>query len=543
MAEKRPEIYSQLDELGDPVDAAVEEDRLNDPLAEDSNSISTKYVPPSIRDFETLKPLSESKFARTYLSKQKQTSDYFAIKVLKKSDMIAKNRNLNVSAGRPIMPSGMENSHVVKLFWIFADRENLYLIMEHMGGGDCASLVNSHGRLPEDQARRFAAELVLAVTHLHSQSIIHHDLTPQNVLIDRNGHLKLADYGLSQMGLVGRQKLAREKRYPPSPGSSAFPTSFEDGHPKVTTPVGARETPHLSSTASGHSSALFNPDGGNDEFFGTPDYLAPEIVRGERTDEKCDFWSLGCIIFYFLLGCTPFRAETTDQVFRNILTGRIDWPMEAETVSASAVLVIVGLLARDSKERLSAQEVKSLRWFAKINWDTLLHGKTPYVPSSESITYAEHRDVASEESSGGKDRLSIGYEGPRLPDYETNLQDDRSSTEFLENESTESPVEGQASLPPMVASAGQTASASATCEECGKISTGKICQSNMRRHMAERHSRQHHRPSCTVCGATFSRQDYVRTHMAKGSCAGKGACATGRGMGISTLRWEKTRGG
>jgi serine/threonine protein kinase len=468
-----------------------------------SDDTATNHVPPSIPGFEILKPLSKSEFANIYLSKSKHTGAAVAIKVLKKCDMIAKNKIINMTVGlanmrvwKSLIPRGEGKSHVLELFWIFGSKDYLYLIMRNMWAGDCASLVNSQGRLAKDLARIFAAELVLAIIHLHGQGIVHHDLTPGNIMIDRRGHLKLVDYGLSQAGLIGRQQSARENRRLPLQVSSTSYESLED--------LSERGLPfeheYPASTASEHSSALFDPEGENTEFFGTPDYLAPEIIKGDTTDEKCDFWSLGCIIFYFLLGCTPFRADTTDQVFRNILSGAIDWPMEVETVSSNAVMVIVGLLARDPKERLDAEKVKSLRWFAKLNWDTLLHGQNTYMPEPKSITYAEHRNVASVDLTRGKDRLSTGYE------YETNLLDRRRRTEFLATGSTRSPVKGQASLPPKAASAAQTAAASAT-------SKGKSSLSNLHRHAAAQQRKQP--SSCTVCGQWFSREDYRPQHMEK----------------------------
>ena len=170
------------------------------------NPPQQRAVPPSIKDFEIIKPISKGAFGSVYLSKKKSTGDYFAIKVLKKSDMVAKNQVTNVKAERAIMMWQGESDFVAKLYWTFASKDYLYLVMEYLNGGDCASLIKVLGGLPEDWAKKYLAEVVLGVEHLHSRGIVHRDLKPDNLLIDQKGHLKLTDFGLSRMGLIGRQK-------------------------------------------------------------------------------------------------------------------------------------------------------------------------------------------------------------------------------------------------------------------------------------------------------------------------------------------------
>ncbi|KAL3473342.1 hypothetical protein BJX99DRAFT_233793 [Aspergillus californicus] len=163
-------------------------------------------VPQSIKDFEIIKPISKGAFGSVYLTKKKTTGEYYAIKVLKKADMVAKNQVTNVKAERAIMMWQGESDFVAKLYWTFSSKDYLYLVMEYLNGGDCASLVKILGGLPEDWAKKYIAEVVLGVEHLHSRGIVHRDLKPDNFLIDQKGHLKLTDFGLSRMGLVGRQK-------------------------------------------------------------------------------------------------------------------------------------------------------------------------------------------------------------------------------------------------------------------------------------------------------------------------------------------------
>ena len=189
--------------------ATYSADVMKPPISPRLTSLSqpqTRAVPPSIKDFEIIKPISKGAFGSVYLSKKKSTGDYFAIKVLKKADMVAKNQVTNVKAERAIMMWQGESDFVAKLYWTFSSKDYLYLVMEYLNGGDCASLVKVLGGLPEDWAKKYLAEVVLGVEHLHSRGIVHRDLKPDNLLIDQKGHLKLTDFGLSRMGLIGRQK-------------------------------------------------------------------------------------------------------------------------------------------------------------------------------------------------------------------------------------------------------------------------------------------------------------------------------------------------
>ncbi len=189
--------------------SAASYDMMKPPVSPRLTSVSQpqeRAVPPSIKDFEIIKPISKGAFGSVYLSKKKSTGDYFAIKVLKKADMVAKNQVTNVKAERAIMMWQGESEFVAKLYWTFSSKDYLYLVMEYLNGGDCASLVKVLGGLPEDWAKRYLSEVVLGVEHLHSRGIVHRDLKPDNLLIDQKGHLKLTDFGLSRMGLIGRQK-------------------------------------------------------------------------------------------------------------------------------------------------------------------------------------------------------------------------------------------------------------------------------------------------------------------------------------------------
>jgi serine/threonine-protein kinase RIM15 len=133
----------------------------------------SKAAPSSIKDFEIIKPISKGAFGSVFLAKKKTTGDYFAIKVLKKSDMIAKNQVTNVKAERMILMKQAESPFVVKLYFTFQSKDNLYLVMEYLNGGDCAALIKTLGSLPEEWTRAYVAEVVLGLEFLHGRGIVH----------------------------------------------------------------------------------------------------------------------------------------------------------------------------------------------------------------------------------------------------------------------------------------------------------------------------------------------------------------------------------
>lgn len=133
----------------------------------------SRTTPTSIKDFEIIKPISKGAFGSVFLARKKLTGDYFAIKVLKKADMIAKNQITNVKAERMILMQQAESPFVAKLYWTFQSKENLYLVMEYLNGGDCAALIKSLGSLPEEWTKNYIAEVVLGLEYLHERGVVH----------------------------------------------------------------------------------------------------------------------------------------------------------------------------------------------------------------------------------------------------------------------------------------------------------------------------------------------------------------------------------
>ena len=133
----------------------------------------SRTTPTSIKDFDIIKPISKGAFGSVFLAKKKATGDYYAIKVLKKADMIAKNQITNVKAERMILMKQAESPFVAKLYFTFQSKDNLYLVMEYLNGGDCAALIKSLGSLPEEWTKNYIAEVVLGLEYLHQRGVVH----------------------------------------------------------------------------------------------------------------------------------------------------------------------------------------------------------------------------------------------------------------------------------------------------------------------------------------------------------------------------------
>ncbi|CAL4890849.1 unnamed protein product [Urochloa decumbens] len=314
----------------------------------------------SIEDFEIIKPISRGAFGRVFLARKRVTGDLFAIKVLKKADMIRKNAVESILAERDILISA-RNPFVVRFFYSFTCRENLYLVMEYLNGGDLYSLLRNLGCLDEDMARTYIAELVLALEYLHSMNVIHRDLKPDNLLIGRDGHIKLTDFGLSKVGLIN---------------------STDDlSGPDVSSVLVGDHQP-----ADAEQRAQQRQQRQKQTAVGTPDYLAPEILLGMAHGPTADWWSVGIILFELLVGIPPFNAEHPQIIFDNIMNREIPWPHVPEELSSEAYDLIDKLLMENPVQRLGATgagEVKAHPFFKGINWDMLARQKVAFIPSTD----------------------------------------------------------------------------------------------------------------------------------------------------------------
>lgn len=201
-----------------------------------------------IKDYEIIKAISKGAFGSVFLAKRRLTGDYVAIKCLKKRDMIAKNQVLNVRSERAVMMRQTDSPYVAQLYSSFQSKDYLYLVMEYLNGGDCATLLKMLGTLGEEWTKRYIAEVIVGVHDLHKRGIIHRDLKPDNLLIDSAGHLKLTDFGLSKVGVVGRQTQQHRKSSTSEHALDVFRKSIHNNLPQSPLVLGSSgplESPEL----------------------------------------------------------------------------------------------------------------------------------------------------------------------------------------------------------------------------------------------------------------------------------------------------------
>jgi serine/threonine protein kinase len=301
-------------------------------VGSDGRGDSRRFKVPNIQDFEIIKPISKGAYGKVYLASKKTTKDLYAIKILKKEDMVRKNMVTSVIAERKVL--ALSNTpFIVKLYYAFQSKNYLYLVMEYVVGGDLGSLLRIMGTFNENMTRIYSGEATLALEYLHQNGIIHRDIKPDNMLITREGHLKLTDFGLARINVAETQggattimRRRKTSRLDPNMRNNihALPANNEEGHEA--------------------KNAL-----------GTPDYLAPELLLGVGHTVAVDWWALGVCIYEFLYGVPPFNDDTPEQIFANILSRNPLFFPEEEGVSRHAIDIINRLLDYSPKARPTPQ--------------------------------------------------------------------------------------------------------------------------------------------------------------------------------------------
>lgn len=299
-------------------------------------------IAPSENDYEVVKLISNGAYGAVYLVKHKQTRQRFAMKKINKNNLMLRNQVEQVFAERDIL-SFADNPFVVSMYCSFETRKHLCLVMEYVEGGDCANLLKNIGPLPPDMASFYFAETVLAVEYLHSYGIVHRDLKPDNLLITALGHIKLTDFGLSKMGLM------------------SLATNLYEGYIDS-------ETRQFS----------------DKQVYGTPEYIAPEVILRQGYGKPVDWWSMGIILYEFLVGCVPFFGETPEELFAHTVNDDIEWPdTEDWPIQVEAKDIITALLQQNARDRLGtggAHEVKEHVYFNGMDWNSLLRQKAEFIP-------------------------------------------------------------------------------------------------------------------------------------------------------------------
>lgn len=276
-------------------------------------------------DFDTLKLIGKGFYGQVYQVRKNDTKRVYAMKVISKKIIVKKKEIARFVGERNILvrATATNSPFVTGLKFAFQTPTDLYLATDYMDGGELFWHLQKEGRFDEAQTKFYVAELILALQHLHSHGIIYRDLRPESILLDANGHIALSDFSLSKMVVFG-----------------------------ATT----------------------------NSFCGNTEYLAPEVLLDETGYTRMvDFWSLGVLMYEMSCGWSPFYAEDTHQMYKNIAFGKLRFPRDYPAAEGRAL--IKGLLQRNPKKRLGAtygaEELKRHAFFSKVDWDALAKKLTP----------------------------------------------------------------------------------------------------------------------------------------------------------------------
>uniref|UniRef100_A0A3Q1EUR7 Rho-associated protein kinase n=1 Tax=Acanthochromis polyacanthus TaxID=80966 RepID=A0A3Q1EUR7_9TELE len=287
-------------------------------------------------DFDRVKVIGRGAFGEVQLVRHKASQKVYAMKLLSKFEMIKRSDSAFFWEERDIMAFA-NSPWVVQLCCAFQDEHYLFMVMEYMPGGDLVNLTSTYD-VPEKWAKFYTAEVVMALDAIHSMGFIHRDVKPDNMLLDRHGHLKLADFGTCMK---------------------------------------------MDSTGMVHC----------DTAVGTPDYISPEVLKSQGGDgyygRECDWWSVGVFIFEMLVGDTPFYADSLVGTYSKIMDHKnsLNFPDDVE-ISKDAKNIICAFLT-DREVRLGrngVEEIKRHPFFKNDQWtfDTIRDTVAPVVPELSS---------------------------------------------------------------------------------------------------------------------------------------------------------------
>ncbi|XP_068326451.1 uncharacterized protein [Pyrus communis] len=318
-------------------------------------------------DFEPLTMIGKGAFGEVRICREKATGHVYAMKKLKKSEMLRRGQVEHVKAERNLLAE-VESNCIVKLYCSFQDEEYLYLIMEYLPGGDMMTLLMRKDTLTEDEARFYIGETILAIESIHKHNYIHRDIKPDNLLLDRNGHMKLSDFGLCKPLDCS---ILQEKDF--SVGKNLSGALQSDGRPA---PPKRTQQEQLQHWQRNRRMLAYST-------VGTPDYIAPEVLLKKGYGMECDWWSLGAIMYEMLVGYPPFYSDEPMSTCRKIVNWRthLKFPEEAK-LSLEAKNLISKLLC-NVDQRLGtkgADEIKAHSWFKGVEWDKLIQMKAAFIP-------------------------------------------------------------------------------------------------------------------------------------------------------------------
>ncbi|EGD78427.1 AGC/NDR protein kinase [Salpingoeca rosetta] len=288
-------------------------------------------------DFNFIKTIGRGAFGEVKLCQKKDTGVNYAMKILHKADMLEKDQVAHVRAERDVLVQAYSD-WVVRMYYSFQDRVNLYLIMEFLPGGDMMTMLIRFDTFSEQTTQFYIAEAVLAISSIHELGFIHRDIKPDNLLLDRRGHLKLSDFGLC----TGLKKAHRTEFY----------RNLKDEKVKSGKPLSMKEKAR--SWKANRRALAYST-------VGTPDYIAPEVFSQQGYTETCDWWSLGVIMFEMLIGYPPFCSDSPQETYRKVINWQRTLVFPNEVIISEEAEDLIRRFCTDASDRIGRAGVETPR--------------------------------------------------------------------------------------------------------------------------------------------------------------------------------------